>query len=111
VFRRAKITAADLGGKVFYLGRPWRPYARVVFLDSWMPESLSPEGWSPWKKDGSIEDVFYAERGSVGPGARVQTFLHGSHELTAAEARPFTPDKFLAGTDRWNAIAEASKLP
>lgn len=111
VFRRAKITAADLGGKVFYLGRPWRPYARVVFLDSWMPESLSPQGWSPWKKAGTIKDAFYGERGSVGPGARVQTFLQGSHELTAAEAEPFAPDKFLAGTDGWDAIAEASKLP
>lgn len=111
VFRRAKITAADLGVKVFYLGRPWRPFARVVFLNSWMPQSLSPQGWSPWKKGGTIEDAFFAERGSVGPGARVKTFLDGSHELNKQEAAQFEPEKFLAGTDGWNAIAEASKLP
>jgi pectinesterase len=32
VFRHVRITAADLGGKDFYLGRPWRPFSRVIFL-------------------------------------------------------------------------------
>ena len=67
VFRHAKITAADMDGKVFYLGRPWRPYSRVIFLASWMPESLSPQGWSPWKKGETIQDAFYGERDSRGP--------------------------------------------
>lgn len=111
VFRHAKITAAEMDGRVFYLGRPWRPYSRVVFLSSWMPESLSPQGWSPWKKGETLQEAFYGERGSTGPGARVRTPLKGSHALTAAEAEAFAPEHFLAGADDWNAVAEASRLP
>jgi pectinesterase len=111
VFHRARITAEDLQGKSFYLGRPWRPFSRVVFLDCEMPASLSPQGWSPWTAGGTIENAYYAERGSVGPGATVRSRLAGSHQLTAVEAAPFATRKFLAGIDHWDPVAEAAKLP
>ena len=110
VFHNARITAADMGGKNFYLGRPWRRFSRVVFLSSEMPESLSPQGWSSWSKGGSIQDTFYGERGSTGPGARVQSRLEGSHQLSAEQAAQFAPVTFLAGSDHWNPIEEAAKL-
>jgi len=111
IFRRARITTTDLGGKSFYLGRPWRPFSRVVFLSSEMPSSLSPEGWSPWRQGGSIENAFYAERGSFGPGARVASRISGTHQLNTAMAAQFTSERFLAGADHWNPIREAAKLP
>lgn len=111
VFRNVRITASDLKGKDFYLGRPWRRFSRVVFLSTEMPASLSPQGWSAWAKGGSIQDTFYGERGSTGSGARVQSRLEGSHQLSAEDASQFAPDKFLAGSDRWNPIEEASRLP
>ena len=111
VFHHARITAEDLHGKFFYLGRPWRPFSRVVFLDSAMPASLSPQGWSPWTPGSTIEHTYYAERGSEGPGANVPSRLTGSHQLTAAEAVAFTTRKFLAGVDHWDPIAEAARLP
>jgi pectinesterase len=111
VFRHVQITAAGLGGKDFYLGRPWRPFSRVVFLSSEMPAGLSPEGWSPWTKSGSIQDAFYAEYGSTGPGAHMQSRLSGSYELSAEQAAQFEPVPFLAGSDHWNPIEEAAKLP
>jgi pectinesterase len=111
VFLHAQITAADLGGKTFFLGRPWRPYSRVVFLNSEMPASLNPQGWSPWTKNGSIQDAFYAERGSTGPGAHTQSRLQESHQLSAAEAASFMPNRFLAGSDHWEPIVEAARLP
>ncbi len=111
VFRNVRITAGDLQGRDFYLGRPWRRFSRVVFLSTEMPANLSPRGWSPWAKAGSIQDTFYGERDSAGPGARVQSLLEGSHQLSAEEASQFEPDKFLAGSDQWNPIEEAAKLP
>ena len=111
VFHHAHITAEDLHGKPFYLGRPWRPFSRVVFLDCEMPASLSPQGWSPWTPGGSIENTYYAERGSTGPGATVSERLAGTHQLTAAQAAAFATRKFLGGVDRWDPIAEAAKLP
>ena len=111
VFLHDRITAGDMGEKTFYLGRPWRPFSRVVFLSSELPASLSPQGWSPWTRDGSIETAFYGERDNTGPGARPAERLIGSHQLTAAEAAPFMPERFLAGSDHWNPVAEAAKLP
>jgi pectinesterase len=111
VFHHARITAEDLHGKPFYLGRPWRPFSRVVFVDCEMPASVSPQGWSPWTPGGTIENTYYGERGSVGPGAMVQSRLAGSHQLTAAEAASFATRKFLGGTDHWNPVEDAAKLP
>jgi pectinesterase len=111
VFLHDRITAADIGEKTFYLGRPWRPYSRVVFLSSELPASLSPQGWSPWTKGGNIDTAFYAEKDDTGPGARPNDRLAGSHQLTAEEAAQFLPTHFLFGTDQWNVVAEAAKLP
>ena len=76
-----------------------------------MPASLSPLGWLPWEPGGSIENAYYAERDSIGPGAHAQSRLAGSHQLTAAEAALFATKKFLAGPDHWDPVAEAARLP
>jgi pectinesterase len=111
VFLHDRITAGDMGEKNFYLGRPWRTFSRVVFLSSELPASLSPQGWSPWTRDGTIDKAFYAEQDDTGPGAHPKDRLAGSHQLTAAEAAQFMPERFLAGSDQWNPLAEAAKLP
>jgi pectinesterase len=111
VFLHDHITATDMGEKTFYLGRPWRPFSRVVFLASDLPASLSPQGWSPWMRDGSIGTAFYAERDDGGPGARAKDRLAGSRQLGAEDAAQFMPEHFLAGSDQWNAVAEAARLP
>jgi pectinesterase len=114
VFLHCRITAEDLLGKSFFLGRPWRPFSRVVFLSSQMPASLNPQAWSPWKPSVTLDNAFYAERDSQGPGADPtsrSSRITGSHQLTAAEAAPFAPEIFLSGSDHWNPLAEAAKQP
>jgi pectinesterase len=39
-----------------YLGRPWRPYAKTVFLNTEMGKHILPEGWNPWKGDKMFPD-------------------------------------------------------
>jgi pectinesterase len=111
VFIHVRVTEGDLDGKQFFLGRPWRPFSRVVFLTSEFPEGLSPQGWSPWKKGGSLGMAFYGERNNKGAGARINERAQDSHALTAEEALRFMPARFLSGDDHWDAIAEAAKLP
>lgn len=111
VFLHDRITAGDMGEKMFYLGRPWRAFARVVFMSSELPASLSPEGWAPWIKGGNIATAFYAERNNTGPGARPHDRLTGARQLDAQEASHFLPAKFLAGSDHWDVLSEAAKLP
>jgi pectinesterase len=93
------------------LGRPWRPYSRVVYISTELPTDLNPAGWNNWNSTANEATAYYAESNSTGPGANPSTRVSWSHQLTPAEARPYLPANFLRGTDRWNPEAEAAKLP
>jgi pectinesterase len=93
------------------LGRPWRPYARVIYLDDELTAEVNPAGWDNWGKTSNEASAFYAERGSTGPGASPATRVPWAHTLTAKEAEAYLPHTFLAGSDHWNAEAEAARLP
>lgn len=112
VIDHSRITAEGLGGKPFYLGRPWRSYSRVVYLHTEMPAELGAEGWTTWPANTPDANTpFYAEFDSQGPGARPASRVTWSHQLSAAQAKVFEPMKFLAGADHWDPAAEAAKLP
>ncbi len=100
---------AAAGGTIG-LGRPWRPYSRVVYLETSLPAELNPAGWDNWGKASNEATAYYAEYGSTGPGAKGAR-VPWAHALTLRKTKQFLPDKFLAGTDHWNAAAEAGKLP
>ncbi|MBN1766687.1 MAG: hypothetical protein JW860_15640 [Sedimentisphaerales bacterium] len=68
VFLKCKLTAAD-GLKAVYLGRPWRSYAKTVFVKCDMGSHIRPEGWHNWNSTEKERTVFYAEGGNTGPGA------------------------------------------
>lgn len=109
VIRQSRVTSENLGDQTFFLGRPWRQYSRVVFLDTHMPANLDPAGWHDWDQD--PRDTFYGEYRSSGPGVRPKSRVPWAHQLTAEEASQYAPEVFLAGKDNWNPIAEAAKLP
>jgi len=107
VLNRCKLTAdPGVTGNV-YLGRPWRPYASVVFLNSEMGDRIDPAGWREWHpgETHSIETVFYAESGSTGPGAHPGERDPHTKFLTPEQARQFEPAIFLRGSDNWNPLA------
>ena len=100
VFIGCKITGENTG-KGVYLGRPWRPYSRVVYLNCWLGDHILPEGWSNWNKTDNDKTAWYAEFGSTGPGAKQENRVSWAHTLTAPEAAAFQPDVFLRGSDGW----------
>lgn len=102
VFDSCKITAAD-GDQVF-LGRPWRRYSTVVFLNSHLPSAVPPAGWHEWHsgETHALETSFYGEFDSRGPGADAKARDPHSHQLTSAEAQKFMAASFLHGDDGWN---------
>jgi pectinesterase len=93
------------------LGRPWRPYSRVIYINTELPADLNPLGWNNWNNPANEKTAYYAESNSTGAGASPSTRVPWSHQLTPAEAKPFYPATFLAGPDHWNPEAEAAKLP
>ena len=71
VMIRSRITADDLQGRTFALGRPWRDHAKVVVIHSELPDTIDPKGWSDWGRD--PKDVDYGEGANTGPGAALST--------------------------------------
>jgi pectinesterase len=94
VFRDCKLIAAD-GVKKVYLGRPWRIYAKVVFLNCEMGSFICPEGWHNWDKPVAEKTTFFAEYKNAGPGTLQSKRVSWSHQLTDVEASAFTPGKML----------------
>jgi len=103
-------TPAFAGGRIG-LGRPWRPYSRVIYINTELPADLNPAGWNNWNNPANEKTAYYAESNSTGPGANPSTRVPWSHQLTPAEAKQYLPATFLRGTDNWQPEAEAAKLP
>jgi pectinesterase len=93
------------------LGRPWRPYSRVVYIDTELPAKVIPEGWNAWGKTPGTPLAYYAEFHDSGPGANAAERVGWSHQLTARQAAQYGPRVFLAGADHWDPVAAAAKLP
>ncbi len=78
-----------------YLGRPWRSYAKTVFINCELGDHILPEGWHNWNKPYAEKTTFYAEYGSKGPGASDKTRVKWTHVLKDKEIRKFTPENVL----------------
>ena len=104
VLNRCKLTAdPDLTDTV-YLGRPWRPFATVVYLNTEMGSHINGAGWREWHpgETHSIETAFYGEYNSTGPGAHHDQRDSHTHFLTPEQARQYEPSEFLRGSDNWD---------
>jgi pectinesterase len=101
VFRNCTITTLSETTKL-YLGRPWRPYAKTVFITCSLSAGILPEGWHNWNKPDAEGTSFYAEYKSTGPGASPTTRVPWSHQLTAEEADVYTLENIFGD---WNATA------
>ncbi len=93
VFVRCRLTGANTGNGV-YLGRPWRPYARTLFIDCWLGSHIRAEGWDNWRDPAREKTAWFAEYKSKGPGANPSARVAWSRQLTATEARSFRASVF-----------------
>ncbi len=95
VFVRCRLTGSDTGNGV-YLGRPWRPYARVVFIDCWLGNHIRAEGWDNWRDPAREKTASFAEYKSKGPGANPSARVAWSRQLTDREAAEFSRERFFS---------------
>lgn len=112
VFLQCKLIA-DTGVKSVYLGRPWRPYARTVYINTQMGSHILRAGWDPWKSDARFPDkektAFYAEYKCTGPGGDTKSRVAWAKQLTPAEAKQYTIANILCGADNWNPVGQSAK--
>jgi pectinesterase len=97
---------ADTSVHKAYLGRPWRSYAKTVYIRCDLGAQILPEGWNPWKGDNMFPDkdktAYYAEYKSIGPGANPKARVAWSHQLTDKEVKAYTLENIFDGRESWN---------
>lgn len=98
VFMNCRIVG-DAPENSYFLGRPWRPYAKAVFLNCNLGKMIKAEGWDNWGKESNQQTAYYAEYKSTGPGANPRARVKWSHQLDEKALQEYTLEKILNG---WN---------
>ena len=103
VFNHCKLTAEPGVTKV-WLGRPWRAYASVVFLNTEMGVHIEPAGWREWHPGEThyLDTVSYAEYNSSGPGAHPGDRDPHMRHLDKTAAARYETRQLLAAPDGWD---------
>lgn len=107
VFYDCRLTA-DPGVKDVYLSRPWRPYAKAVYIRCDMGSHIRPEGWNNWNNKEAEKTVFYVEYKSTGKGASPNTRVAFARQLKTLAG--YDIEEVLKGTDGWNPVKNGNAL-
>jgi pectinesterase len=94
VFFQCRITG-DAPVNSYYLGRPWRPFAKTAFINCGLGAMIRPEGWHNWNKPDAERTTVYAEYNNSGPGADNSRRVAWSHQLTRETAALYTLENIL----------------
>jgi pectinesterase len=94
VFIKCNLTADESVDSV-YLGRPWRSYAKTVFIECKMGEHILPKGWHNWDSKEKEKTVYYAEYRNTGPGANRSERVSWSYSLSNKEAENYAIKEVL----------------
>lgn len=99
VFANGTITGEP--GVQTYLGRPWRDFAQVTFLNTKMTNVVRPAGWHNWDRPERERTARYREFGTTGEGADAARRVGWATQLSPSQGRAITPTAVLGGSDRW----------
>lgn len=101
IFLNCEITGIP-EAKKSYLGRPWRSFANVIFLNTKMADVIDPTGWNNWRDPAREKTARYVEYNSTGPGANSKDRVSWAKRMTDVEAKAITVQAVLGGKDNWN---------
>lgn len=96
VFKNCSLSASAAATRV-YLGRPWRPFAQTVYLDTTMGNHIVPAGWHNWNNPDNEKTAYYAEYATH--GVDVSERVSWSRQLTEIEASQYTIENIFVGED------------
>jgi pectinesterase len=98
VFLDCKITADSVVTKL-HLGRPWRAWAKTVFIRCELPKQIVPAGWNNWSNPENEKTAYYAEYKNSGQGAGTEKRVSWSRQLTDQEAKEYTLENIFANAN------------
>lgn len=100
VFKDCRI-AGDAPAGSFFLGRPWRPFARVVYIRCYLGAQIRPEGWVNWHDTENDKTAYYAEYHNTGPGFQPDKRVSWSHQLSSTDMNAYRDSVIL---NHWNPL-------
>lgn len=98
VFMDCKIIADSSVNKLF-LGRPWRAFAKTVFMRCELTKVIAPEGWNNWSNPENEKTVYYAEYKNTGEGADISKRVGWAKQLTDKEAKEYTLENIFCNVN------------
>jgi len=90
-----------------YLGRPWSKLAYVVSINSTLTAPINNAGWIEWEPGTTnyLATAYFAEYDSTGAGSvgyvDKERESHAVY-LTSSQISQYSPDTFLAGSNKWD---------
>ena len=96
------ILTADTALHNVSLGRPWRPFANVVYLHCYLDKHIKREGWANWNNTDNYKTVRYAEYKNYGPGVNTNERVHWSKQLNDEEVKKYSINLIFKN---WNPLA------
>ena len=98
VFSRCNLIGNNCPEGSVYLGRPWREFAKTIFVDCTFGPHIHPERFHDWNKKEAHETIFYGEYHNspapISPASFVQL-------LTEDMTKDYTKESVLSGEDNW----------
>ncbi|KAF8042860.1 hypothetical protein BT93_A1247 [Corymbia citriodora subsp. variegata] len=94
------LTASN-GTFLTFLGRPWKLYARTVYMMSYIGGHIHPRGWLEWNATFALDTLYYGEYMNYGPGGAIGLRVNwtGHRVITSpVEAGKFTVGQFIFGS-------------
>ena len=83
------------------LGRPWRPFAQVLYMNCFIGAHIKAEGWSNWNNTDNYKTARYAEYKNYGASVNPAGRVAWAKQLTDEEAKRYTISNVLNG---WNPV-------
>jgi pectinesterase len=102
VFEDCRLTV-DGDAHNISLGRPWRDYASVVFLEPTIDVPLAPGGFTEWTpgKTNKLPTTAYAVYAPRGTGAKTLKLIDEGTMLDRQSARQWRLQSFFKGQTEW----------
>lgn len=85
-----------------FLGRPWKMFSRVVYMESYLGDHIDPTGWIEWNATSPLDKLYYGEYSNVGPRADTSQRVKWSNlhvNMSREDAEKFTVAQFIFGQE------------
>lgn len=96
VFINCKLISNEEAQQV-YLGRPWRSFAKVVFIKCELGKHIKPEGWNNWNKKENESTAYFAEFQNTGKGHNIDKRVSWSHQLSQKQVKKYSIKSVFRG--------------